>query len=563
MRGGGGVTEPAARLAGGGARPPSWAPLRHPLFRAFWLAGLASNVGAWMQSTAGSWQMTRLSSSTLMVALMQTAANLPALLVGLPAGALADIADRRKYLIGTQLWMAGAAALLALLAAIGLLTPWTLVALTFVLALGDAADAPAWQAITPDLVPKGFLPSAVLLGGLSVNLARVLGPALAGIVVATSGPAMAYALNALSLVGVLVIVVRWRPDPPAARKSPPERIWSAVRAGVRYVRNAPAVRALYAQAAVFILFSSALWALLPVVAGSVLHLGAPGYGALLASFGAGALLGVGLSPRLRPQLGPRRSMTWAGTLVAVAMLVVAQARALPVVCVGLAAGGMGWIEVMSCLNLLTLTAVPRWVQARVLGIYWVVVQGGLAGGSLAWGILASRQGVSAALTWASIGLAAASLLGRGRQVAPPTEDLTPAPDALPKLDRAVEAESGPVLVTVEYRIDPAMRESFTRATRALERIRRRDGAYTWGLYGDLADPARYVETFLVESWAEHERQHAHLTAADRVVEDRVRPFLVGAAPPAVSHLIYVPPARRHRGEAASEVLPSGGRGLGR
>jgi len=192
-----------------------------------------------------------------------------------------------------------------------------------------------------------------------------------------------------------------------------------------------------------------------------------------------------------------------------------------------------------------------------------VVQGGLAGGSLAWGILASRQGVSAALTWASIGLAAASLLGRGRQVAPPTEDLTPAPDALPKLDRAVEAESGPVLVTVEYRIDPAMRESFTRATRALERIRRRDGAYTWGLYGDLADPARYVETFLVESWAEHERQHARLTAADRLVEDRVRPFLVGAAPPAVSHLVYVPPSRRHRGEAASEVLPSGGRGLGR
>jgi hypothetical protein len=336
-----------------------------------------------------------------------------------------------------------------------------------------------------------------------------------------------------------------------------------MRAGVRYVRNAPPVRALYAQAAVFILFSSALWALLPVVAGSVLHLGASGYGALLASFGAGALLGVGLSPRLRPQLGARHSMAWAAALVAVAMLVVAQARAIPLVCFGLAVGGMGWIEVMSCLNLLTLTAVPRWVQARVLGIYWVVVQGGLAAGSLAWGIVASRQGVSAALTWASIGLAAVSLLGRGRQVAPATEDLSPAPDALPKLDRAVEAESGPVLVTVEYRIDPARRESFTRATRALERIRRRDGAYAWGLYGDLADPARYVETFLVESWAEHERQHARLTAADRLVEDRIRPFLVGAAPPAVSHLVYVPRVQRHRGEAASELLPGGGRGLGR
>jgi hypothetical protein len=199
----------------------------------------------------------------------------------------------------------------------------------------------------------------------------------------------------------------------------------------------------------------------------------------------------------------------------------------------------------------------------VLGIYWVVVQGGLAAGSLAWGVVASRQGVSAALTWASIGLAAVALLRRGRPVAPTTEDLTPAPDALPKLDEAVEPESGPVLITVEYRIDPARRESFTRATRALERIRRRDGAYAWGLYCDLADPARYVETFLVESWAEHERQHARLTAADRHVEDQIRPFLAGAAPPAVSHLVYVPPVQRHRGEAASELLPGGGRGLGR
>src|SRR4051794_8791099 len=316
-----------------------WSPLRHPVFRSVWTASVASNTGTWMQSVGAAWLMTSLTPSPLLVALMQTATSLPVFLVGLPAGALADVVDRRKLLLVTEAWMLLTALALGLLTLAGLISAWTLLVFTFVLGLGAALNGPAWQAIIPELVERQELQSAVALNSAGFNLARALGPALGGLVVAIAGPAAVFLLNAGSFLGVLAAIFRWRPSQ-VPSDAPPEDMLGATTAGMRYVRHAPALQAVLVRIGIFVLGASALWALLPVMARHELGLDATGYGIVLGSLGFGAVGGALLLPRLRRSLSID-SMTAAATVVfAVATLALAYLRFVPLVVAIMVAGGM-------------------------------------------------------------------------------------------------------------------------------------------------------------------------------------------------------------------------------
>jgi MFS family permease len=501
---------------------------------------LASNIGSLMHNVAAAWLMTSLTTSPVPVALLTTMANLPLFVVGLPAGALADMVDRRWLVLVTQFWMLAVAALLGGIAATGLTTPWDLLALTFLLNLGGAISAPAWQAIVPKLVPRRELATAVALNSAGFNLARAIGPAIGGLIVAAAGPAAVFLLNAASFLGIIVVIYRWQPAP-HERPAQPERVGSAIAAGLRFVRYAPPLRAVLVRTTAFIFAASALWALLPVIATRQLGLSALGYGVMLASIGLGAVGGAAILPRLRARLSVNwlvviLTVIFAGGLCALALI-----RNLLALNIALLAVGVAWLTINSFLNVVAQTSAPAWVQARALGVYLLVSQGGLASGSAVWGLVADRVGERNAL------LAAAGVLLVGVAAAwhwplrvDEEFDLRPSqhwPE--PELAIDLAAEDGPVLVTVEYRIAAPQQAGFCQAMLAVQRIRRRDGASRWRLFRDTADPERFIETFIVASWAEHLRQHERVTFADREVEEQARAFQQPGIAPIVSHLIAV------------------------
>ena len=530
-----GAAVPAAPAAKAAASP--WAPLHNPLFRWLWIATVASNVGTWLQNVGASWMMTSLTTSTVLVALVQAATSLPSFLLALPAGALADVVDRRRLLLVTQAWMTVAAAALGVLTLAGWITPWSLLAFTFLLGLGAAANGPAWQAITPELVPRPELPAAVALSSVGFNIARAAGPALGGLIVAAAGPGWTFILNAVSFLGVMAVLYRWR-RPAEETVLPGERMLGAMRTGARYVRHSPEVLAAIARGSTFVACASSLWALLPVVSRGLGH-GAAGYGLLLAALGTGAVAGAVVLPHLK-----RNNST--DLVVAVATLVFAAATAslgllhgfLPLLLMMLLAGG-AWLSLLSSLNVAVQTAVPGWVRARAISVYMLIFFGGLAGGSALWGALGERFGVATALYLSAagqvIGLLATRHLhlrsGEGLNLAPSRQ--MPAPVVAYDL----EPDRGPVLVTVEYEVSPEQLAEFTLAMRNVRRIRLRDGAMQWGLFADAAAPGRYLEFFLVKSWLEHLRQHDRATVADRDLVEQARRFHAGPGNPTVRHLI--------------------------
>jgi predicted MFS family arabinose efflux permease len=498
-----------------------------------------------MQNVGGVWLMTSLTPSPVLVALMQTATSLPVFLVGLPAGALADILDRRRLLLFWQGWMLVVAAALGVLTLTGATTPWVLLTLTFALGLGAAMNAPAWQAIVPELVPRPDLPSAVTLNSVGFNIARAVGPALGGIVVAASGPEAVFLLNAASFVGVMFVLYRWHRSP-RQNALPTERTLGAIRAGLRYVQYAPVLKAVLVRTGVFISCGSALWALLPLVARQQLGLDAFGYGVLLGCLGLGAVAGAFVLPRVRRRFSVDLLLISATVMFAIATLAIAYIRNLSLIYMALVAGGIAWIAIMSSLNVAVQTSVPTWVQARSLGIYQLVFQGGVAAGSAIWGLAAERLGNSTTLLVAAIGLFI-GLIAAVRYQLKCNDQLNLAPSlhwSEPTVMIDLRPDDGPVLITVEYCIDPERSPEFTKAMHSLSRARRRDGAIRWGLFHDTADPSRYVETFIVESWVEHLRQHERVTVADIADEERVRTFHIGNQPPIVSHLIYAHDAVR-------------------
>jgi MFS family permease len=540
------------------ASPSALAPLARPVFRALWIAALVSNVGYWMQSVGAVWQIGTVSGSPALVALVQTATSLPIVLLALPSGAAADVLDRRRLLLTTQSWMLVSAAALCLVTVAGLASPAVVLTLTFLLGLGNAANAPAWQATIPELVGGRELSAAVALNSAGFNIGRAVGPAIGGLIVAAAGPAAVFGLNAVSFLGVLAVLWRWR-RPPRDDLGAGEQVLGAIGAGVRYVRFAPLLRAVLVRTALFILPASALWALLPVVARGRLGLGATGFGLLLGALGIGSVAGAVALPRLRQAVPIDRRVVGATCVFALATVALATLGSPVLLWLAMVAAGMAWLAILTSLNVATQTAVPRWVRARALAVYLLVFQGGLAAGSALWGVVAGRLGERVALlaATASFGLGLLAAL-RWRLQGIGALDLTPSvrPEPVTAIDP--DPDDGPVLVLVRYRIDPARAEEFATAMRAVRRVRRRDGAYRWGVFEDVADPGCFVETYVVRSWAEHLRQHERFTAEDLSVRDRVRSFHIGQDPPAVSHFIHPDAAitqrrwvrwtRRHQGE---------------
>jgi len=521
------------------APPSAWAPLRQPLFRALWIATLVSNIGTWVHEVGAGWLMVTLNPDPLMVSLVQAATALPIFLLALPGGALADIIDRRRYLIYTQAWMLVVVLALAVTTALGWVNAWGLLAFTFALACGAALNTPAWAATVHEIVPRSELQAAIALNSLGINLARAVGPALAGVIVAASGPQAAFMLNALSFIGVIVVLVRW-PRVAAPSTLPAERFSGALRAGVRYVREATALQYVMGRAAAFFVFSSATWALLPLVARNTGG-GAGTYGLLLAGIGAGAVSAALVMPSLRRRCSRDVLVRGATVVYAAGSAGVALAGTLALLLPAVLACGAAWLALLSTLHVSAQTAVPQWVRARALSVYLMVYAAGMTGGAVLWGAMAGRWGVPPALLSAAAGALIAMLITWRFTLGGEDGLARSAPAALmrsPGHD-GIAPERGPVAVHVEYRIAPADAGAFVAAVQGMQRIRRRDGALSWGLFEDPDSPGRYVETFVVESWAEHLRQHHRGTADDAPLFASVRAFHRGDGPPRVTHWIAV------------------------
>jgi MFS family permease len=514
--------------------PSLWTPLRRRVFRALWIASVFSNLGTWIQGIGAAWLMTSLTTSAGLVALVQMASNLPLFLLSLPAGALADVLDRRRVLLVSQGWMLVACALLGAMTALDLVTPVALLVLLFLLGIGAALNGPAWQAVIPELVVPDELASAVTLGSISFNVARAAGPALGGLLVATAGPEATFLLNAASFLGVIVVLAGWRRETPMA-SLPGERILGAMRTGVRYVRYSPEVRAILVRGGSFLLCASSFWALLPQIARRELGLDATAYGLLLGGFGVGAVATALFVPRLRLRLGPAGLVGSAGLLFALALAGLgAIDRPLLLVPVMVVAGS-AWLAVLSTFNVAVQTAVPSWVRARAVAVYMLTFFGALAAGSALWGGVAEHWGSQTAMLASGGGLVGFLLL-TSRLPLPAGDALNLAPSRhwpAPAVAFDGEPNRGPVLVRIEYRIDPGDRDTFRHAMREVRRIRLRDGALEWGLFADTADPTRQIEVYLLQSWVEHLRQHQRATLADREVAVRALELHRGDEPPKV------------------------------
>lgn len=392
--------------------------MREPVFRELWLANLVSNLGTWMQTVGGAWLMTTLTSDALPVALMQTATTLPAFLVGLPAGSLADRVDRRKLLLVTQLWMLFAAAILAVLTAINIVNPFILLAFTFALGLGSATSQPSWSAILPDVVSRAQVPNAIIANSAGYNVARAGGPALGGLVVAVFGAAAAFGINAASFGATVWVVLRWRP-PPRKSERGVETFLATILIGLQYAWRDITQRVVLSRSMLWMVCASALWALLPTVARRELGLDAPGYGFLVTCVGAGAVAGSLVLPGLRARWGPNPLLIAAIVTFALMLLVLAWVHVLPLVYVMLGLGGAAWTSTNQNFQIAVQMSAPGWVRARAIAAYLLTFQGGQAIGSAIWGAVADHSGDSAALSAAAVGL----LVGLSAAVRWPVKDV--------------------------------------------------------------------------------------------------------------------------------------------
>lgn len=534
------------RPTASGAAESVWQPLHLHVFRSLWFAQFVSNVGGWMQTVGAQWLITQQTGSPSQVALVQTAASLPVLLFGLWTGALADIVDRRRLLLAAQILMFAASGLLALLTATGYITAYLVLLLTFVLGSGTALMNPAWQAIQPELVPRDQIPAAATLGGVNMNLARAIGPALGGLVVALVGSAAVFALNAASFLVTLATVLAWRRH---AEQNPlgAERLLPALRTGYRYVRNAPRIRRTLTRTLLFVPAAAALWALLPVVAAQELGLGAGGYGLLLGAIGVGAVLGAVLLPRIRAQWSSNVALAGGGVLFAITMALLAVVHIIWLIAVMLIVSGVAWVGVLSTLNSQMQVTARGWVRARAMAVYLTMFQGSMAIGSAVWGTVAGYTSLVGALLVAAVVLVVGSLIGWLFAVVPDNiMDRSPSlhwPTPTMMLDPSTT--DGPVLVTIEYRVPPDRADAFVAAMDPVGHSRLRTGALHWNLYQDGARPEVYLETFLVSSWEEHLRQHGgRLIASDKESEDRARSLADPHHPYQVSHFLTAR-TRRH------------------
>jgi MFS family permease len=526
---------PSSAKAEAGGSP--WSPFRHSAFAVLWGATVLSNIGTWMQNAGAGWLMTALKPDPFEVALVQAAATLPMFLFSLPAGALADIVDRRRLIIATQVLASALSALFAVSIWLEWATPNWLLEFLFLSGIAAILGAPAWQAIVPGLVPRAELSAAVALNGVGFNISRAVGPALAGLAIAAFGMASPYWLNAASNVAVIAALVWWRGSEAPAQSLPAEHFRNAMRSGLRFARYDPHLRAVLIRAAGFFPLASVYWALLPLLARQQIGGGPELYGLLVGAIGGGAVAGA-FALRAKARLGADTTVVAATVMTALALVLFAVARDPATALIGCVLAGVSWIAVIATLNVSAQLALPGWVRGRGLAIFATAQFAGLAVGSAVWGRAAQMIGLPAAHLAAAILLVAlVPVLHRWRLQSGAELDLAPSMHwPSPILSSDVDPDRGPVLVTVEYAVAPDHRETFLAAVTRLSNERRRDGAYDWAIYEDAAKEGAFVETFLVASWLEHMRQHHRVTNADRVLQDAVHSFHA-EGDPTVRHLI--------------------------
>lgn len=503
-----------------------------------------------MQTVAAQWVMLSLTRSALLIAAVQAASSLPVFALAIPSGALGDLVDRRRLILVTQVVMLVAAAAMAVLSAAGVLTAGALLALLFLIGCGTAASAPTWQTLQPELAPPDQRPEAIALGSVNQNLARAIGPAVGGLLLAATSAAVVFGVNALSFVAV-VGAVAVTAIPARAETIGREHAVDAVRAGGRYVANSPVLLALIVRAAGFIFPAGAVWALLPLVARGRLHLGSLGYGLLLGCVGVGALLAATYGPALRRALTPPALYAAAATAVAAGAVVLAVSHSVALDAVALVWAGAAWITGIGLLGAAYQTSMPAWVKARGMSYYLIAFQGSNAIGALVFGALAGATTTSTALVVMAVVLAGVVLLlWRLPLPAPETQDVVSAdPWPLPDIGDDPSG-TGPVMVQVVWRVGEERVGEFLAGVAQLRRLRRRTGAISWRIYRDTSDTAALIETFVVGSWEEHERQHARLSAADLKTIDAASELTEDPAERPVRHLLAVPTGR-HSARPAS------------
>jgi len=522
------------------------APLRVKLFRALWTASLVSSIGGWMQTVGAQWFLIENHSDAALVALIQTASAAPFLLLGIPSGVLGEFINRRKLLIVVQSSLVTIGVVLSVVTLLGGMTPWLLLAFTFLLGAGSAIQGPAYQALVPEIVPRVLIPNAAALSSIGVNVARSIGPAIAGLAVAAIGIPFVFALNAASFAVFLVVLVSWRGYKPPARRAEP--FIEATRAGLRYVWNAGVVRRVLIRLALFIIPASALWALLPLIASRQLGLDSNGYGLLLGAVGVGSVGGAFLIPRARDKWGSNVTVMVSSALFGVVIIVSAISDSLALTLLVLAVGGVGWIAVIASLNGSVQAFLPAWVRSRGLSLYQLVLFGSTAAGSAIVGTAAQNVGVIPTSVAAGIlvVLVAASQLiwpllsTSGKERSPVTIPLTDVPpvDDVPPLPISDSAQT---LVLIRYSVSAENRKAFVAQMQVVRQSRRRTGARRWELYDDREEAHFIVEAFSVGTWREHLSQHMdRMTGFDQVELATARALATGT--PEVRHLTQIDPA---------------------
>lgn len=518
----------------------AFAPFKHKTFTVLWIATLISNIGTWMFNITSGWLMTDLSPSPLMVAMTQAATTLPIFLFALPAGALGDLFDRRKLLLISQIFLAAALFVFAAILWKGGATPWLLIFFTFLTGMGSAFAMPAWQAIVPRLVPASELSSAIALNGVSINIARAIGPAIGGFLLLTAGAVATVALDAVSYLIIAAALLWWRYAATVDEKAlPREHLVGAMGAGVRYALRSKPLRNTLVRAFGFFIFASAYWALLPLIARDLLQGGPDLYGILLTGLGLGAVGGTFLLPIVRRHLNAGRILMLATFGTALSMVLFGYGGSIPVGIFASALAGVSWILAISSLNVSAQLALPDWVRARGLAIFQMAFFGAMTIGSLGWGQLAGMVGLSTAIGLAAaLGLILLPILMRFVFDDTAHHDHAPSRHwADPVLYIPVHHDQGPVLITVEYQIDDAGRDAFYALIREQGGIRRRDGAAQWGFFEDVEKPGRIIEMFTAESWVAHLRHHQRISGADKAVQDKILALHRGSSAPVITHAV--------------------------
>ncbi len=521
----------------------AWAPLKVQVFRMLWSTWLVANICMWMNDVAAAWMMTSMTTSPIWVALVQSASTLPVFLLGLPSGAMADILDRRRFFIMTQFWIAGVAVLLCAIVVYGVMTPPLLLALTFANGIGLAMRWPVFAAIVPEVVPRSQLPAALALNGVAMNASRIIGPLVAGALIASAGTAWVFVLNAVLSVISGFIIMRWRRDhapSPLGR----ERLISAMRVGVQFVRQSARLRAVFLRVALFFLHSTALLALLPLIARN-LHGGDAGaFTLLLAAMGLGAIGAALYLPRLR-QMMTRDTLVMRATLIqSVATAVMAFAPNVYVAVPAMLVNGAAWITCANSLSVSAQLALPDWVRARGMSMFQMAIMGGSATGAALWGQVSTLSSLQTGLVIAAFSGALTMYLAQ-RWVTDLSieEDLTPSREfKAPVADAPPGA--GHVVVTIDYQIDPERAEDFRLVMEESRRSRLRQGALAWELLRDIGKPGHYIEQIVDESWTEHLRRFDRVTASDVSLRERKLAFHIGEEPPVVTRCVMEGAVRR-------------------